>query len=120
VAAASSWVRPVVQQVTYDTRPAPETSAGRALTTREFLQGRASYAGQRMAVCGKVTQSVRGMGGIDYLILDGVVRCDFPRDARYIRGAYSETNRYVTIVGTAMGGWHATASADLSECDRPF
>jgi len=113
-AAASSWTRPVVQNITYNTRSLPETSTGRALTTREFLQGRDSYRGQRVAVCGKVTQSVRGMGGVDYFILDGVVRCEFPSGARV------EANRYMTIVGTATGGWHATASADLAECDRPF
>ncbi|MCX6907534.1 MAG: hypothetical protein NTY01_05770 [Verrucomicrobia bacterium] len=119
-AAASSWTRPVVQNVTYNnTQPLPETPTGRALTTREFVQGRDSYAGQRVAVCGKVTQSVRGMGGVDYLILDGVVRCEFPRD---IRGgnAQAATDQYVTVVGLATGGWHATASADLVECACPF
>ena len=118
-AAASSWTRPVVQNITYTTRSLPETSTGRALTTREFLQGRDSYRGQRVAVCGKVTQSVRGMGGVDYFILDGVVRCEFPRD---IRGgnAQAATDQYVTVVGLATGSWHATASADLVECARPF
>lgn len=115
-AAASSWGRPAVQTITYNnTQPLAETPAtGRALTTREFLQGRAGYAGQRVAVCGKVTQSVRGMDGVDYLILDGVVRCEFPSGARM------EANRYVTVVGTVTGGWHATASADLAKCDRLF
>lgn len=120
VAAGYSPASSVVQQTTYNTQARPEASAERTLTPREFLQAPDLYRGQRVAVYGKVTQSVRGMCGVDYFILDGVLRCEFPRDARYIRGAYAETNRYVTIVGTAVGGWHATASADLAECDRPF
>jgi hypothetical protein len=109
-----------VQQVTYNVPVQPQVSTQRVLSTQEFLQSRDLYRGQRVAVYGKVTQSVRGMGGVDYFILDGAVRCEFPRDARYIRGAYAETNQYLTLVGTAVGGWHATASADLVECDRPF
>jgi hypothetical protein len=95
-------------------------SAERPLSTREFLKGRDSYRGQRISVCGRVTQSVKGMAGLDYMILDGAVRCQFPRDARYIRRTHVETGRCVTITGTAVGGWHATASADLVECSRPF
>lgn len=111
---------PVVRETVYETSVRPDTSGMRVLSTREFLNAPDLYRGQRVAVHGKVTQSVRGMCGVDYVILDGALRCEFPRDVHYIRGAFSETNRYVTVVGTAVGGWHATASADLVECDRPF
>jgi hypothetical protein len=112
--------RVVQQQTVYSAPVQPAVSGQRVLSTGEFLQGRELYRGQRVAVYGKVTQSVRGMGGVDYFILDGAVRCEFPADVHYIRGAYAETNQYVTIMGTASGGWHATASGDLVECDRPF
>ena len=114
-------VRRVEPQPVYGSVPIrPDLSGMRILSTREFLSAPDLYRGQRVAIHGKITQSVRGMGGVDYVILDGAVRCEFPRDVRYIRGAFSETNRYVTVVGMAVGGSHATASADLVECDRPI
>lgn len=120
-AAAGSWPQPVVQNVTYtNTQPltkSPATSL--VLTTREFLQGRDLYRGQRVTVCGKVTQTARSMGGVDYVVLDGAVWCELPRDFRS-NSVGVATDSYVTIVGLATGGWHTTGSADLVKCDRPF
>jgi hypothetical protein len=82
------------------------------LSTREFLQARNVFHGQRVAVYGRVTESVCGMGGIDYCILDGVVRCDLPNGVRV------STGRCVTITGTVVG--NANASSDLVECAQPF
>lgn len=130
VAGAGHWCRgPVVQQTTHTapvqppvaSQPVLSTQAPstQVLSTREFLLGRDLYRGQRVAICGKVTQIARSLVGVNYVILDGAVRCEFPRD---IRGgnAPAATDQHVTIVGLATGGWHATASADLVECARPF
>lgn len=120
VAAGYSPAGSVVQQTTYNTQAQPEVSGQRVLSTREFLQVRDLYRGRRVAVCGTVTQSVRGMGGPDYYILDGVVRCDFPRDAQSANGIHVGTGNYVTVTGTVVGDCRATASTDLVECAHAF
>ena len=123
-AAASAAYVPAadVAQTVAPATPAPAMlpSGERALTTREFLNGRDRFVGQRVVVFGRVTQAVRGMGGQDYYILDGVVRCEFPRYIQSANGVRVGAGRFVTITGTAAGGWHATASADLVECAHAF
>ena len=51
---------------------------------------------------------------------DSVVRREFPRDAQSANGVRAGAGRFVTVTGTAAGGWHATASADLVECAHAF
>lgn len=119
----------VVQQNTYTTptqlqtpsQPVLSTQAPstQVLSTRDFLLSRDLYRGQRVAICGRVTEVARSLAGVNYVILDGAVWCEFPRDFRG-GNAQAATDQYVTIVGVATGGRNATASADLVECARPF
>ena len=90
-----------------------------AISAAEFAKDPGRYAGQRVSIYGRVTQAVKGAGGFDYYMLDGIVRCQFQCGAHYTEGSNREVNRYVTITGTVLGNERMTASANLVNCDPP-
>ena len=91
-----------------------------AVTAEEYFSNLGKYKGQRITVCGNVTQAIKGMAQLDTYILDGRLRCQFRKALHCTEGAHRETGRYVCITGTATGGQHVTSLPDLVDCDCPF
>jgi hypothetical protein len=89
------------------------------LSAIEVNKNPGPYQGKRITVGGVVTQAVKGMGGVDFYILDGILRCNFRKGLHCTEGAHSETRRRVRITGTAVGRHGVTAGGDLVDCECP-
>jgi hypothetical protein len=89
---------------------------GPVLSPAELVKFPEKYTKQCVTVYGRVTHAVKGIGGLDYYILDGVLRCQFPLNSHYTQGMDRETRRNVLMTGTAVGRHHVTAAPDLVDC----
>jgi len=96
------------------------TAIGSRMDAREFKSKCMQYAGQSVSVCGELTQVVKGMGerasATDFCILDGIVRCHFPKGVDEAEHFRRYIGWFAVATGVVTGGPGVTASANLMDC----
>jgi len=90
------------------------------MSTIEFLRSCNSLQGETDKVRCKLTQVVRGMGlresAVDFCILDGTVRCHFPKGDDAAEKYRRYLGCFASVSGVVTGGPGVTASANLENC----